>query len=174
MKVFEPFRTYESPSPHRGRLHPRDVGPRIRLAEPERAEDRLLEKRWKPLLLLLLGAGDQDRRGAEAVRADRGADPGAAAVQLLADQHAVEGRELEATKRLGNVQVHQAERVRLGDDVDRMGRVLVVLGCLRADLLVCELARERAELALLGRERERDAAGDPGLDCCHDLGSCVD
>ena len=160
--------------PHCGRLHARDIGPGVRLAQAERAEDRLFEERWKPLLLLLLGAGDQDGRRAEAVRADGGADPGATAVQLLADEHAVEGREPDAAQRLGHVQVHQSELVCLRDDVDGVGRMLVVLGRLRPDLLVGELACERAELALLGRELERDAAGDTGLNCCHDLGSCVD
>ena len=68
---------------------------------------------------------------------------------------------------LRQVQVHQADLVRLGDDVGRMGLVLVALGRPRADLLLRELARERAQLLLLVGEGERDAAGDTGLDCGH-------
>jgi uncharacterized iron-regulated protein len=52
------------------------------------------------------------------------------------------------------VQVHQAELMRLRDHVGGMRRVLVVLSRFRADLLLGELAGERAELALLVRERE--------------------
>ena len=62
-----------------------------------------------------------------------------------------------------DVEVHEAELVRLRDDVGRMRRVLVVLGGLRPDLLLGELARERAKLLLLGRQGERDARGDTGL-----------
>ncbi len=80
----------------------------------------------------------------------------------------------EAAERLGNVQVHEAELVRLRDHVRRMGRVLVVLGRLRTDLLLRELSRQRAQLALLGRQRERDAARDAGLQLGHDLRSRFD
>ena len=73
----------------------------------------------------------------------------------------------EAAERLGDVEVHEAELVRLRDHVDGVRRVLVVLGGLRPDLLLGELARERAQLALLGRQRERDAAGDAGLHLGH-------
>ena len=85
-------------------------------------------ERAEPLLLLLLGAGDQDRASGEAVRADRRADARAAPVELLADEHPVEARQLRPTERLRHVQVHQADLVRLGDDVGRMGLMLVALG----------------------------------------------
>ena len=77
--------------------------------------------------------------------------------------------QLGPAERLGDVQVHQPELVRLRDHVGRVGLVLVVLGRLRADLLLGELARERAQLALLRRQRERDAAGDAGLHRRHAL-----
>src|SRR5262245_25596769 len=54
-----------------------------------------------------------------------------------------------------------------------MGRVLVVLGGLRPYLLLRELARERPQLALLGRQRERDACADACLQLGHDLRSRV-
>ena len=99
--------------------------------------------------------------GGEAVGADRGADAGAAPVELLADEHAVEARELRAAEPLRQVQVHQADLVRLGDDVGRMGLVLVTLRRARPDLLLGERARERAQLLLLVAEGERDAACTP-------------
>ena len=96
--------------------------------------------------------------GGEAVGEDRRADAGAAPVELLADEDPVEARELRASERLGQVQVHQADLVRLGDDVGRMGLVLVALGRARPDLLLGERARERAQLLLLVAEGERDPA----------------
>ena len=45
MNVFEPFRTYSSPPALGRRLHPRDVRARVRLAQAEGAEDRLVEQR---------------------------------------------------------------------------------------------------------------------------------
>ena len=76
---------------------------------------------------------------------------------------------LGPAERLGEVEVHQAELVRLGDDVGRVGLVLVVLRRLGPDLLLGELARERAELPLLVGERERDAVPrgpSPSLPSC--------
>ena len=90
---------------------------------------------------------------------DRRPDARAAPVELLADEHAVEAAEAEPAELLGNVEVHQAELVRLRDHVDRMLHLLVVLGLLRPDLLLGELARELAQRLLLVRQRERDAAG---------------
>src|SRR6185295_1753349 len=85
----------------------------------------------------------------------------------LCDDDPVEARELEPTEGLGEVQVHQADRMRLGDDVRRMSLVLVTLGRPRPDLLLRELACEGSQLPLLGGEGERDAA-DTSLDCGHD------
>ena len=82
--------------------------------------------------------------------------PGAAPGELLADQHPVEAPAARAAVLLGHVRVHQPDLVRLRDHVDRVRRVLVVLGRLRPDLLLRELARERAQLLLLVRQRERD------------------
>src|SRR6187551_2849107 len=48
-----------------------------------------------------------------------------------------------------------------------MRLVLVVLGRLRTDLLLCELARERPELLLLVGQRERHAVREPGFDRRH-------
>src|SRR3954452_6801169 len=110
----------------------------------------MLEERWQPRRLLLVGARDDDRARAEAVRAERRADPGAAVL-------------------LRNVEVHQAELVRLADDVGGVGHVHVVLGRPRPDLLLRERAGERAQLALLIGERERDSARYTLADRSHSL-----
>ena len=167
MKVFEPFRTYSSPRRSAVVFSFGDVGAGLGLGEAEGAEDRLFEQRRQPLRLLLLAAGDDHRAGAEAVRADRGADPGAAPVELLADEDPVEGREAEPAERLGHVQVHQAELVRLGDHVDGVGLVLVVLRRLGPDLLLGELASKLAQTLLLLGQGERDARADTLLDRGH-------
>src|SRR5581483_4324792 len=148
------------------RLHRRDVRARAGLREPERAEDRLLEERRQPLLLLLVAAGEDHGAGAEAVRGDRGADAGAAPVELLADEHAVERAEPRSAVLLGDVEVHQAEGVRLLDHVGGVLHPLVVGGLLRPDLVRRELVRELAERLLLVREGKRDARR---LDRRHDL-----
>jgi hypothetical protein len=61
------------------------------------------------------------------------------------------------------VDVHQPELVSLGEDVGGVGMVLVVLGRLRADLLLRELVRERAQRALLVGELELEACGGGAL-----------
>ena len=167
MNIFEPLITYSSPRGTAVVWMPDDIGAGTRLGEPEAPEDRLLDERRQPLLLLLLAAGDQDRAGGQAVGADGGADPRAAEVELLADEHPVEAGQLGPAQRLRQVQVHEADLVRLGDDVGRLGLVLVVLRRLRADLLLGELSRERAQLALLVGERERHATRDACLDRGH-------
>ena len=154
-------------APLGGRLQLGDVGAGLGLGEAEGAENRLFEQRRQPLRLLLLAAGDDHRAGAEAVRADRGADAGAAPVQLLADEDPVEGREAEAAERLRHVQVHQAELVRLGDHVGRVCLVLVVLRRLGPDLLLGELASKLAQTLLLLAQGERDARADTLLDGGH-------
>ena len=78
--------------------------------------------------------------------------------ELLAHEHAVERREREAAVLLGHVEVHQADRVRLGDQVVGMVRAFVVVGRLRPDLLRGELTRQRTQLLLLVRQGERDTA----------------
>jgi len=95
--------------------------------------------------------------GAEAVGRDRGADARAAPVELLAHQQAVEGAEAETAVLLRDVDVHQAELVRLGDQVGRVQHVGVVGGLARPDLPLGERVRERAQLLLLLRQCERDA-----------------
>jgi hypothetical protein len=138
----------------RGRLDAGDVRAGVRLREAERAEDRRLEQRRQPLTLLLVGPGEDDRRGPKRVDDDRDGDPGAAPRQLLAGEHAVEHAETESPVLLRHMEIHQPDLVGLGDDVLRVGRVLVVLGRFRPDLLLGELVRELPQRLLLGRELE--------------------
>ena len=56
-----------------------------------------------------------------------------------------------------DVQVHQADLVRLRDHVGRVDHVPVVLGLPGPDLPLREVVRELAERALLVRQGERDA-----------------
>ena len=176
MKVLEPLRTYSSPRRSA-------VVFSFATSEPASGSERPNEQRigssssggshfacCSSLPAMITGPG------AEAVGADRGADPGAAPVQLLADEDPLERRQSEPAEALRHVQVHQPERVRLHDQVGGMGLVLVVLGRLRPDLLVGELARELPQAALLLGEGERDARGDALLDDGHVLrsGSSID
>src|SRR4029450_2237510 len=135
----------------RGRLHPRDVGARVGLAETEGTQDRPLEQRGKPGLLLLIRARKENGPRAETVGEDRGPDARAAPVQLLTDDDAAESGRPESPERFRHMEIHEPELVRLRDDVGRMRRVLVVLGRLRPNLLLRELACERSQLSLLPR-----------------------
>ena len=58
-----------------------------------------------------------------------------------------------------DVQVHQADRMRLRDHVGGMGHVDVVLGGLRPDLLLGEVVRQLAQRALLVGQGEGHALG---------------
>ncbi len=162
MNIFDPLTHVLVAAALGGGLDRRDVRAGVRLGEPEAPEDRLVDERREPLALLLLGAGDQDRTGGEAVRGERRADAGAAPAELLADEHPVEARELGAADRRGDVQVEQPDLVGLGDDVGRMGGVLVVRRGARADLVARELPRELAERLLLVVEGEGDARAGSG------------
>jgi hypothetical protein len=154
---------------HRGGLDAGDVRAGVRLGQRERGQQHLVDERREPLALLLLGPRDDHRPVAEPVRHDRRADPGAAPAELLADQHALEPAELEAPIGLRNVDVHQAELVRLGEHIRGVDRALVILAFLRPDLPLREVVGEVAQRLLLVGEPERDAAGGAFLECRHRL-----
>ena len=145
------------------RLDPRGVGAGVGLGESERAQDRRVDQRRKPLSFLLVGAGEQDRRRAERVGHDGDGHARATPRELLADQHPFECRQAEPADLLREMHVHEPELVRLRDDVRRVRPVLVVLGRLRPNLVLGELAGESAKLALLRRRRKRHAVGELGL-----------
>src|SRR5437899_223060 len=135
----------------------RVAGARPRLRETERAENRLFEQRRQPRALLLVRAEADDRACAEAVRRDRGTDARATPVELFADEHAVERGEARASVLLGNVEVHEAELVRLLDHFGGMPHGLVALVLERADLLRREVARNPPPCLLLLRQGEGNA-----------------
>jgi hypothetical protein len=142
---------------HRGGAQRGDVGARPRLRERERAEDRLFDQRRQPAGLLLGRAEEQDGARAEPVGGDGRADPGAAPVELFADEQAVEGAEAGAAVLLGHVEVHQAERVRLGYELRRVALLHVVLRLVRPDLAFRKGACEPAQLLLLLGQGKGDA-----------------
>jgi hypothetical protein len=146
-----------APLAHRGRAQRGDVGARARLRESERAQDRPLDEGRKPPLLLLGRAEEEHGAGPEAVGGDGRADPGTAPVELLADEQAVESAEAQASVLLGDVEIHQAERVRLGDELRGVALLHVVLRLVRPDLAFRKGAREPAQLSLLLGQGEGDA-----------------
>ena len=141
------------------RLDARDVGARVRLAEAERAQDRLLGERRQPLRFC--SSSPAITTGAEpsvfaTIETAMPAQPHESSSPI---EHPREAGQSRAAVLLREVDVHQADLVRLRDHVGRMRRVLVVLRGLRPDLLLGELARELAQRLLLVAEREGDAAG---------------
>ncbi len=138
------------------RAHRRDVGAGARLGEAEGGELRLGGQLAEELGLDLVGAAEADRRGGEAVGAERGLDAGAAPGQLLLDDAAVEVAQPRPAVLLGHVGVHETDLVGLLDDLLRPGAVLVELPRDRADLLLREVVGQLAQGLLLVGQREVD------------------
>ena len=134
--------------------HRADVGARLGLRQAEGGELRLLDEHSEELLLDLLRAADDHGRGGKAVAHQRRADAGAAPAELLLDQTAVEGVETGAAVLLGELGVHEADLVRLLDDLLRPGGVSVVVPRDGADLLLGEVVRQLAQVFLLVGEGE--------------------
>jgi hypothetical protein len=138
-----------------------DVGAGVGLGDAVRAEEALLGHAAEVLLLLGLGAGDDDGHLRQGVGLHGGADAGAAPAVLLGDEHAVEGAEPEAAARLGDVRVHQPELPRLLQRrVGVLARLVVVARDL-ADFVDGEVAGEAAEGFLFAGELEIDHVGTP-------------
>ena len=106
------------------------------------------------LLLLLVGAGDEQRRRAERVRRHRGVDARAAERDLFLDEAVVEAAAAEPAVRLGDLDVHQAGLPGLLQDLARKLAGLVEVAGARDDLLARELARGLDEGFLLFGEAE--------------------
>ncbi len=100
-----------------GRAHARDVGAGVRLGQAERGELELLGQHPEVLLLGLLGAAEDDRRGGQAVAGQARADARTAPAELLLDQAARQEVEARAAVLLGDVGVHQAHFPGLLEDV---------------------------------------------------------
>ena len=131
------------------------VGARLGFGEPERAEHLARDHRHEVLLLLRLGAGVEERRGAEAhARLERDRHRRVDAGELL-DREAVREVVGAATAvLLGERQAEQAELAHREHRVDREHVVAVPRFGVRRDLRLRELAHDASELLLFGREVE--------------------
>src|SRR4029453_13311065 len=167
MNIFEPLMTYSSPSRTAVVWIPETSDPACGSLRPNEQRIGFSTGGRRPRRLSPPPPGDPPRCRSGRVGHDRDRDPGAAPGQFLADQHPVEARQPEAAVLLRYVRIHQAELVCLLENVRRMGRVLVVLGCLRTNLLLREVARELPQLALLVRERKGHARRRSLFDHCH-------
>ena len=145
MKHLEPLRTYLSPLLLARVRMPETSEPASGSVRQNEASERLLEERRRVLPLDLLGAAEHDRRGGEAVGAERRADARAAPGELLLDEAAVEVGEAGAAVLLGHVGVHEADLVGLVDDLLGPGAVPVVLPGDGADLLLGEVVGQLAQ-----------------------------
>ena len=141
---------------YRRGAHARDVGAGVRLGQAEGGQQRRFGEHAQVLLLGLLRAAQRDRRGRQAVAAERGLDPRAAPRELFLDQAAIQVAGARAAVLLGDVRVHQAHIPSLLDDVRRPRAVLVVLPSNRAYLFGGEVVRHLAQVLLLVGEREID------------------
>lgn len=119
-----------------------------------RTHDGLVYQSAKVLLLLLLVASDHDGHGAQTVGLDRRHDASAAVGHLLGDQTAVHRAEPHPSVLLRDVEVHQAGGVGLLQDVPRVLSSLVIMSCIRDDLVLGELLREIQVLLLLSGDGE--------------------
>ncbi len=137
-----------------GRAHAGDVGAGVGLGQAEGGELVVLGQHPEVLLLELLGAGEGERRGGEAVGADRGGDAGAAPGELLLDDRALEVAEAGPAVLLGRVAVHEAELPGLAEHVLGPRAVAVVLPGDGTDLLLGEVVRHLAQRLLLVGKRE--------------------
>ena len=112
-------------------------------------------------VVLLVGAERDDRqRGGARVHGDGDADACVGARELL--EHEDVGEEVGAcaSELLGHADAHQAELAELRVELDREPVLAIPRGCVRRDLGVRELARERLDLALsLGRSKSTASTG---------------
>src|SRR5579875_3626151 len=153
MKCLVPFSTYSSPSAV-GRRHARHVGAGARLGDAKRSEGELGRELAQIAALLLLGAGEAERGGREAVGGDGVGDPRAGVVELLEHETAVEDAQVGPPEGGRHLEVHEPELPRLARDVGGERLLLVVARRHREDLLAGKPARGLLELLLLGGEIE--------------------
>ena len=120
MKVLEPFSTQPSPSRTAVVLVPAGVGARAVLGEAPAPDLLAPGQGHQVLLLLLLGAGQEDVAGAEAVVGGHGeGHPGVHARQLLHDDRVVERGHARAAVLRGPDHAHEAQLAELGEDLAR-------------------------------------------------------
>ena len=142
-----PLITYSSPSPRRLAGDVAGIASGVGLRQRQRPAPVAGRHGGKPTLLLLLGAVRHDQCGRHGVGVD---DPGQAhpAVgQFLDDADVGQQVESEAAVGLGDGHAEEAELAHLGDDVGRIGVVVLELGRHRDDLVGHEAADGFDDLA---------------------------
>ena len=129
--------------------------PDVGLGQREGADHLSPGQRRNEALLLLVGAEAEDRQGDRArVHRDGDADPGVGPRELLQDEDVGEEVGARAAQLLRHAHPHQPELAEPAEQLPRKGVRAVPGGGVRLDLGPGELARERLDLALLGRELE--------------------
>ena len=131
-----------------------DVGACVGFAGRVGGEGEGARKTAEVLLLLLVGAGEEDGGRSEVVGRDGGGDADATVGELLADDGVLEGAQPEAAVLFGDLHIHEAEVEGLGADVAREGAVLVELTGDRDDDIAGEGAGGVADGCLLFGEFE--------------------
>jgi hypothetical protein len=97
-----------------------------------------------------------------------------ARIDLLSDEHPVEGGKAEAAVLGRHVEVHQAELVRVRDHLRGVSHLGVVLGFTRPDLAFRERVGEPAQLLLLLGQGERNACRRSLVDRDHQASAVPD
>ena len=136
------------------RLHAGHVRAGVGLRAAIGGEDRLGQEAPEVLLLLRVGAGDDERHRPQHVGGHRGVDAGAAVGDLLQHQAVRQARQAEAAVGLGELAVHEPRLPPLLADLLGERPVLVQLAGDRDDLLAREVARRFTELLFLVGELE--------------------
>ena len=155
MNCFAPEIRQPPSSRRRRRAQRAGVGSRLGLGERERADQLAARERRHEARALLLGAeAEQRQRDGARVDGDRDADSRVAARELLEHEHVRDEVGPGAAVLLRHADAHQAELGELREDVAREAVLAIPLGRVRLDLGPHEVARERLDLLLLGRELE--------------------
>jgi hypothetical protein len=119
-----------------------NVGARLRLGERIGGKAELGGELAEELLLLILAAGQPQRRRGQVQRSHGRCDAGAARRILLADNEGVESREARTSVFFGDGDRQQAELECLAADLHGKLGGTVELGRHRFDLLLGKFARE--------------------------------
>ena len=137
-------------------LHAGHVRPGVRLGAAVGGEDRGGQQPAEVLLLLLVGAGDDERHGPQRVARHGGVDPHAAVGDLLHQQAVVQAGQPQPAELGGQLAVHQAGLPGPLADLVRELALFVEVPGDRDDLLPGEVPGGLDQLLLLFGEVEAD------------------
>ncbi|GMT32173.1 hypothetical protein PFISCL1PPCAC_23470, partial [Pristionchus fissidentatus] len=140
-------------------LHSVHIRSRSRLRHAVGGDQRLGGQHTEVLLLLLLSGRNVHGGDGERGTHDGDLESGAAIRKSLHDKRSLHVGHTRSTVLLGDLGVHDAERVRLLHNVPRELARLVVLGCGRSQLLLGELERRCLNLALSVRQIKGQISG---------------